>query len=135
MQEFREAVEARDLDWVGELLAEDVVFTSPVAFEPYRGKPITQAILSHVIEVLEGFTYQREITDGADSALVFTATVGGRAITGCDFIRVDENGRISDFMVMVRPLSAATKLAEAMGARYEQIVADASALAGADTGR
>ena len=125
MRAFREAVEARDFAAIESLLSDDVVFTSPVAFTPYPGKPITLAILRNVIEVLEGFHYVREIEDAPNSALVFQATVAGRAITGCDFLHVGEDGRIDQFMVMVRPLSAAQALAEQMGARFERIKAEA----------
>ncbi|GAA2772237.1 nuclear transport factor 2 family protein [Streptomyces showdoensis] len=128
MHPFRTAVEARDLDAVEALLAEDVVFTSPVAFKPYPGKAITAAILRAVLRVLEDFTYVREIADpgGRDHALVFTATVGGRRIQGCDFLHFDEDGRIDDFTVMVRPLSAAQALAEAMGEQFERIAREAA---------
>lgn len=123
MKQFREAVEARDLEAVAALLADDVVFISPVAFTPYRGKPLTLAILANVVEVLEGFRYVREIgAEGSpDSALVFEASVAGRSLTGCDFLHVDENGLVDELMVMVRPLSAATALADQMGARFRAI--------------
>ncbi|WP_183098653.1 nuclear transport factor 2 family protein [Nocardioides pelophilus] len=123
MHPFRQAVEARDLQAVDALLADDVVFTSPVAFRPYEGKPITSAILATVIEVFEDFHYVREIGEAgaSDHALVFEATVAGKALTGCDFIHTDADGLIDDLMVMVRPLSAAHALAEQMGARFEDI--------------
>jgi hypothetical protein len=124
---FRKAVEAGDKDAVADLLAENVVFTSPVAFKPYPGKAITVAILNAVSQIFEDFTYIRELAnpDGRDHALVFTATVNGRQITGCDFLHVDEDGRIDDFTVMVRPLSAAKALAEAMGAKFDEIAREA----------
>lgn len=127
MRAFREAVEAGDADAVEALLAEDVVFTSPVVFKPYAGKAITAAILRGVMRVFEDFRYVREISDpgGRDHALVFTTRVGGREITGCDFLRVNEAGLIDDFMVMVRPLSGAQALAAAMGAQFEQIEKEA----------
>ncbi|MEU1408922.1 nuclear transport factor 2 family protein [Streptomyces sp. NPDC005728] len=129
MRAFREAVETGDLKAVEALLADDVVFTSPAVFKPYPGKAITAAILGAVIQVFEDFRYVREIgaPDDADHALVFTARVGDRELTGCDFLHVNEEGLIDDFMVMVRPLSGAQALAEAMGARFEQIVKDAEA--------
>lgn len=128
MHAFRQAVEARDMAAVEALLAEDVVFTSPVAFKPYPGKPITAAILRGVLRVFEDFHYVREIADagGRDHALVFEATVQGRRVTGCDFLHLDEDGKIDDFMVMVRPLSAAQALSEAMAAQFEQITREAS---------
>ncbi|MUL82986.1 MULTISPECIES: nuclear transport factor 2 family protein [unclassified Mycolicibacterium] len=128
MHPFREAVEARDEAAIEALLADDVVFTSPVAFKPYPGKPITAAILRGVMRVFEDFRYIREIADasGRDHALVFEATVAGKQITGCDFLHLDDDGKIDDFMVMVRPLSAATALAEAMGAQFDRIKQEAA---------
>jgi hypothetical protein len=128
MRAFREAVEAGDLGAVEALLADNVVFTSPVVFKPYEGKAITAAILSAVVKVFEDFRYVSELSseDGRDHALVFATRVGERALDGCDFIHVDENGLIDRFMVMVRPLSAAQALATAMGARFEEIAKEAA---------
>jgi len=127
-QAFRTAVEERDTQALEALLAENVVFTSPVAFKPYEGKAITSAILRGVMRVFENFRYVREIADpgGRDHALVFTATVNGRQIQGCDFLHFDGEGRIDDFTVMVRPLTAAHALAEAMGAQFDRIAAEAA---------
>ena len=127
MHPFREAVEARDTAAIEALLAENVVFTSPVAFKPYPGKAITAAILRGVLRVFEDFRYVREIAgaDGRDHALVFTATVDGKQVNGCDFLHLDEDGRIDDFMVMVRPLSGAQALAEAMAGEFGRISAEA----------
>jgi hypothetical protein len=131
MRAFREAVEAGDLDAVEALLAEDVVFTSPVVFKPYQGKAITAAILGTVVKVFEDFRYVSELSseDGRDHALVFATRVGERALDGCDFIHLDESGLIDRLMVMVRPLSGAQALAAAMGARFEQIAKEAEARA------
>ncbi|MFJ5304548.1 nuclear transport factor 2 family protein [Streptomyces sp. NPDC088350] len=132
MRAFREAVEAQDMDAVEALLAEDVVFTSPVVFKPYAGKEITAAILHGVARVFEDFRYEREIgdPDGPDHALVFTARVGDRELTGCDFIHVDEEGLIDELMVMVRPLSGAQALQEAMAGQFERIAKEAEARLG-----
>jgi ketosteroid isomerase-like protein len=128
MHPFRKAVEAGDHAAIEELLADDVVFTSPVAFKPYPGKAITAAILRGVSRVFTDFRYVREIAgaDGRDHALVFTAKVGDKELNGCDFLHFDEDGRIDDLMVMVRPLSAAHALSEAMGAQFERISREAA---------
>jgi hypothetical protein len=132
MRAFREAVEAQDMDAVEALLAEDVVFTSPVVFKPYPGRAITAAILHGVTRVFEDFRYVREIgdPDGSDSALMFAARVGDRELTGCDFIHVDEEGLIDELTVMVRPLSGAQALQAAMGAQFERIAKEAEARLG-----
>jgi len=128
MHPFRQAVEARDAAAIEALLSDDVVFTSPVAFKPYPGKPVTAAILRAVMRVFEDFHYVREIGDpqGRDHALIFEASVDGKRITGCDFLHLDDDGKIDDFVVMVRPLSAATALAEAMAQQFEQITREAA---------
>jgi SnoaL-like domain len=126
---FRAAVEARDIDAIESLLAEDVVFRSPVVFTPYQGRPITAAILRAVMEVFEGFGYVREIgaPGDRDHALVFEASVDGFELTGCDILHYDSDGLIDDFMVMVRPRKGMEALAARMAERFEQINADAGA--------
>lgn len=127
MHPFRQAVEARDTDAMTALLADDVVFTSPVVYKPYPGKAITAAILRGVLRVFTDFRYVREIGDpnGRDHALIFEAKVDGKTVNGCDFIHTDDEGLIDDFMVMVRPLSGAQALAEAMGAQFDRIQREA----------
>jgi F420-dependent methylenetetrahydromethanopterin dehydrogenase len=127
MKAFREAVEQWDFDAAEKLLADDVIFTSPVAFKPYPGKAITAAILRGVSRVFTDFRYIREIEDHPHSALVFEAKVGDVSVNGCDFITVNEDGLISELTVMVRPLKAAHALADAMGAQFDQILKEASA--------
>ena len=116
---FRRAIETRDLDAAVALLREDVVFRSPVVFTPYHGREALRVILKAVMAVFEDFQYVREIgaDDSRDHALVFEARVGDKQIEGCDFIQLDEDGAISSFTVMVRPMSGAVALAEAMKAQ------------------
>ena len=116
---FRRAIETRDLDAAVALLREDVVFRSPVVFTPYHGREALRVILEAVMAVFEDFHYVREIgaDDARDHALVFEARVGDKQIEGCDFIQLDEDGAISSFTVMVRPMSGAVALAEAMRAQ------------------
>ncbi|WP_042363984.1 nuclear transport factor 2 family protein [Streptacidiphilus neutrinimicus] len=127
MHPFRAAVESRDAAALEALLAEDVVFTSPVAFKPYPGKAITAAILRGVMRVFEDFHYVREIgAPGArDHAFVFKATVDGREVHGCDFLHFDDDGLIDEFTVMVRPLTGAQALSAAMAAQFPRIESEA----------
>lgn len=82
-----------------------------------------------MLRVFEDFRYVREYEapEGDGHVLMFEASVGGKAVTGADFLRVDDAGLVTELMVMVRPLSAATALAEAMGAQFPQIQAEATA--------
>jgi hypothetical protein len=134
MHPFRKAVEERDEAAIQAMLADTVVFTSPVAFKPYVGKPITAAILRGVLRIFEDFRYVREIADsnGRDHALVFETRIfgaDGKKINGCDFLHFNDDGLIDEFMVMVRPLSGARALSEAMGAQFDRIQQEALELA------
>jgi ketosteroid isomerase-like protein len=120
-ERYRAAVERRDLPSVGELLAQDIVFHSPVTFHPFLGRETVTALLAEVIQVFEDFRFTDELqTDGAH-ALIFRATVAGsdREIEGIDLLRFDEAGQIADFTVMLRPLSALVPFAQAMGERAQ----------------
>jgi hypothetical protein len=126
MHPFRTAIEARDLGAVSGLLSDEVVLWSPITFKPYRGRDAAVTILTAVSQVFEDFSYVREIgnPDEPDHALVFRARVGDRQLVGCDFIHTDDSGAIDELMVMVRPLSGARALAEAM---HAQLAASSSA--------
>ena len=114
---FADAVQSGDFEAAIELLADDVVFRSPVVFSPYAGREAVGVLLRAVSRVFEDFRYTRMIGDERDHALVFEARVGDRQIEGCDFIHLSDSGLISEFTVMVRPLSGALALAEAMRAQ------------------
>ena len=116
MQEFRNAIEAGDLDRLAALFTEEIVFRSPVVHAPYRGRDQVMALLHAVSQVFEDFRYTRQIgaPGAADHALVFRARVGDREVEGCDFIHVGDDGLIDELYVMIRPLTGVLALAEAM---------------------
>lgn len=121
MHPFREAVEAQDLQAAVALMADDVVFRSPVVFKPYQGRDAVAMLLGAVAQVFEDFRYDREIgaPGASDHALVFRARIGDRELEGCDFLHTNEQGLIDEMCVMVRPLSGAHALADAMKAQLE----------------
>jgi SnoaL-like domain len=118
---LRAAVEARDLGALVALLSDDVVFRSPIVHKPYHGPQAVRVLLEGVLAIFEDFRYVRQIgaPDSPDHALVFQTRVGDRNIEGCDFLHENEDGLIDEFTVMVRPLSGAHALAEAMRAHFE----------------
>jgi hypothetical protein len=114
---FRAAVEARDRDAILAALAPDVVLHSPITFKPFEGRDAVAVLFSVLLEVFEDFRYTDELTGDGIHGLVFRARVGDREVEGIDLLRGDANGKVSDFTVMVRPLSAALALRDAVGKR------------------
>lgn len=116
---WHEMLESRDMSILNELLAENIVFRSPVAYRPYPGKPVVFFILSNVIQIFEDFTYHREFysEDGLNVVLEFSAHIGEKKLKGIDMIQFNNTGQIVDFEVMLRPKSGLEALAHLMGQR------------------
>ena len=101
------------------LIADEAVFHSPVVHTPQVGKAKVMGYLLAAAKVLgdDSFRYVREMVDGDDALLEFTAELDGIHVNGIDLIRFGDDGKIVDFKVMVRPLKAVNKLWELMGAQ------------------
>jgi hypothetical protein len=54
--------------------------------------------------------------------LEFSARIGDKKLKGVDLIHFDDDGRISEFEVMVRPANALAALGAAMGAKIGSVV-------------
>ena len=110
---------SRDAAELDALLADDVVFTSPVVHTPQRGKAITTKYLAAALAVLghEGFRYGEEWYGETSAVLEFFTTIDGVEINGADFIGWNADGRIDRFKVMVRPAKAMQAVQQAMGAK------------------
>ena len=122
LKNWHQMIQTGDLSILNDLLADDVVFRSPIAYKPYEGKQVVFFILTNVIQVFQDFTYHREFysEDGENAVLEFSANVSGKSLNGIDMIRFNEHGQIIDFEVMIRPMSGLAALAEQMGARIAQ---------------
>jgi hypothetical protein len=118
---FRDAVLAGDHPGMIDALSPAVVFNSPVAFLPFEGQDAVGQVLGAVMETFEDFRYTDELAGETAHALVFSARVGEKEIQGIDLLRFDGEGRIRDFTVLVRPLSATIALAEAMGPKVAHL--------------
>ncbi|MEU6369529.1 nuclear transport factor 2 family protein [Streptomyces sp. NPDC046931] len=136
---FRSAVESRDLAALDGLFTDDIRFYSPVKFRPFEGKPMVLGLFGVLLRTFEDFRYvgnyagtAETSTDGttaSSAVLVFRATVNGREIHGIDLLHFDDDGRIKEFTVMVRPQSAVHALGEAV---FSGLVADGLLPAPAD---
>jgi len=99
------------------LLADDVVFHSPVVHTPQEGKDLTKMYLMGAASVLnnDSFKYERELLNGSNAVLEFVTVLDGITINGVDIITCDDKGKIIDFKVMIRPLKAVNMVHQKMG--------------------
>ncbi len=114
---WHEVALRRDFDAIEGLLADDVVFESPIVHTPQVGKAITAMYLNAAVHVLsnDSFRFTGEWKDERSGVLEFLGEVEGIRINGIDMIRWNEAGLITHFKVMVRPLKAINLLHQKMG--------------------
>ena len=100
-----------------EILADDVVFYSPIVHTPQKGKQITNLYLSAAFVVLcnDTFKYVREVVNETETLLEFEVEVDGILVNGIDMISWNEEGKITSFKVMLRPLKAINLIHQKMG--------------------
>lgn len=124
LERWHRLVQTGDMAGLDAILHPDAVFRSPMAFKGYQSAPAVKLVLSTVIQVFENFTYHRSFAgdDGFSVVLEFSAKVGDRSLKGIDMIQFDENGLITDFEVMVRPLNGLQALGAQMGARLGHLL-------------
>ena len=122
-----------------ELLDDDCVFYSPIVYTPQEGKAITKLYLEAAGMTLPGdkpsgdggsdgggFRYTKEVLAGDTAVLEFETTVAGKYVNGVDIIRVNDEGRIVEFRVMIRPLQAVNLVHEQMRAMLETMQSSGS---------
>jgi ketosteroid isomerase-like protein len=104
------------------ILHPDAVFHSPVVHTPQKGRAIVTAYLSAAGQTLgnDSFQYLREVVDGDTAVLEFQTEMDGIMVNGIDMITFDDEGKITDFKVMVRPLKAVNKVWDMMAAQLER---------------
>lgn len=115
-------VERPDADALGALLADDLTFHSPVVHAPQVGKALTMKYLGAALQVfLNGsFRYVREVVGARDAVLEFVVEMDGITVNGVDMIHWNDDGRITDFKVMIRPLKGMNVVREKMAAMLER---------------
>jgi hypothetical protein len=123
-----------------ELLADDVVFYSPVVYTPQAGKEITKLYLQAAAVALPGsgdgssgsaapsgsdsprrFRYTKQVLAGDTAVLEFETTIEGKYVNGVDIIRVNDQDKIVEFRVMIRPLQAVNAVHAQMRSMLEKL--------------
>jgi hypothetical protein len=119
-----------------ELLADDVEFYSPIVFTAQKGKDLTKMYLAAAGNTFSGgakekqegaavsnFKYAKEVMSGNHAVLEFESEVDGKYINGVDIITCNDEGKIIEFKVMIRPLQAVNAMHQQMKAMLEKMQA------------
>ncbi len=119
---WHEIASSRDVARLDALLADDAVFHSPVVHTPQAGRALVRMYLAAAFQVFfnDSFRYVREIVGGHDAVLEFQVEIDGIQVNGIDMIRWDDDGRIVDFKVMIRPLKAIELVHRRMAAMLQE---------------
>ncbi len=120
---WHEVIETQNTKLLSDLLADDVVFFSPVVHKPQKGKAISFLYLSAAFTVLanDDFEYTGEYLAETAAVLEFRTIIDGIEINGVDMITWNAEGKISEFKVMLRPLKAVNKVHELMAGMLEKM--------------
>ena len=137
IEKWHAYLRGEDPDGLDDLLDDDVVFYSPIVFTPQRGKAITTLYLQAAGQTLPGdqstlssgggddgdggdpekrFRYTKSVLSGDTAVLEFETTVEGTYVNGVDIIRCNDDDRIVEFRVMIRPLQAVNLVHRQMAA-------------------
>ena len=120
---WHEVVNTKNYELLDEILDKNVVFYSPVVFTPQKGKEITKIYLSAAAEVFQGnsFSYVRELIKENEASLEFELELDGIKVNGVDLITWNDDKRIIEFKVFIRPLQAVNALHKEMGTLLENL--------------
>jgi len=120
--QWHEIVRTQNASGISSLLAEKVIFYSPVAHTPQHGRKVASKYLTAAFKVFfnETFCYVREISGSHDAVLEFQVEIDGIIVNGVDLIKWDDEGRIIEFKVMLRPLKAINLIHQKMASMLSQ---------------
>ncbi|HEV8003738.1 MAG TPA: nuclear transport factor 2 family protein [Planctomycetaceae bacterium] len=118
---WHQLAKTRDVRGLDALLADEAIFYSPVVHTPQVGKAITTKYLAAAFHVFfnESFRYVRELKSDRDAVLEFELELEGIKINGVDLLKWNDQGKIVEFKVMLRPLKAVNLIHQKMGAALE----------------
>ena len=123
IHKWHKVMKNSELDLLNEIIADDATFSSPVVFKPMLGKEITMMYLSAAGQSfnMEKFQYTKEIHDGMNSVLEFETYIDEISVNGVDIIEWNEDGKIANFKVMIRPFKAVQKVQQKMVEALESL--------------
>ncbi len=119
LKQWHRIAEERDIAAIEDLLAEEVSLGAPPYWTKLQGRRMVNHLLGLILQTIEGFTYHREWTDGAELALELTGRVGELDVQGIDLISLDDENKVRNIDVMIRPVNAVIALQKIISPKME----------------
>ena len=116
IQRWIDIIDNGRTDELDKILAEDAVFYSPAVFTPQEGRAKTLAYLPAAAKLFgdSDFRYVNQWYGQCSAVLEFVADIDGIHVNGVDVIHWNDDERITEFKVMLRPLKALQAVIPAM---------------------
>tara|TARA_B100001121_G_scaffold178096_1_gene155394 strand:+ start:70 stop:492 length:423 start_codon:yes stop_codon:yes gene_type:complete len=123
LKRWHQGLKSMNSNFLDEILDDSCIFTSPIVFKPIEGKEMSKLYLMGAGQTfdMDRFKYVKELVDGLDTVLEFETYIDDISVNGVDIIRWNEEGRIIDFKVMIRPLQAIGALQKKMSEALESL--------------
>ena len=123
LEKWHQGLKSMNSNFLDEILDDSCVFTSPIVFKPIEGKEMSKLYLMGAGQTfdMDKFKYVRELVDGLDTVLEFETYIDDISVNGVDIIRWNEEGKIIDFKVMIRPLQAIGALQKKMSEALDSL--------------
>jgi hypothetical protein len=127
LERWHRLVAERDAVALRDVLAEGVTLGAPPYWNKLAGRPMVHHLLGLIVQTIEDFTYHREWVAGRELALEFRGRVGGMELQGVDLITLDDDGRIANLDVPMRPMNAVAALRDRIAPRMAEWLAQRGA--------
>jgi len=111
LEQWHKIVATRDVEGLAAVLAEDVTLGAPPYWAKLETKEVVLRLLNIIINTIDDFTYHREWINGSELALEFRGSVDGLGLQGIDLITLNDEGKLQNIDVMIRPMNTLAKLA------------------------
>lgn len=113
IEDFQKAAATKDIELAMSTLADDAVLRSPLTDRfTFNGKDDIRRLFETAYEKFEGLNYHTAI---GGRVLIGGATVGGQRIEETLLLTFDDNGKIAEITLSIRPLTGLTAVMAALG--------------------
>jgi hypothetical protein len=115
-ERFRKAGEAGDVEGLLATLAPDIVLHSPITDSAaFHGIDEMRQLMTAVFETIADIEYSDDVGDDHVRYITSTGRIGRQPIEETMRIRLDDQARINDITIFVRPLPGLTAMLAGLG--------------------